>query len=72
VRVKSSIACEHSEPTTIDNLDALVEGGHIVPLDSALSPLYQQAASGEMPPPGSGLPPLPHAELDILACAPKC
>ena len=62
----------HSEqtlarPTTIDDLDSLVRGGHIVPLNSAASPLYRLSASGEMPPPGSVVPPLHRDELDVLA-----
>ncbi|HKO93011.1 MAG TPA: hypothetical protein VJU61_17770 [Polyangiaceae bacterium] len=56
-----------AEPTSIDDLDALVASGHILPLNSSLSPLYQRSASGEMPPPGSGLPALDQAELDVLA-----
>lgn len=56
-----------AEPTTIDDLDALAENGHIVPLNSASSPLYQLSASGEMPPPRLDLPALDQAELDVLA-----
>ncbi|HKO93248.1 MAG TPA: hypothetical protein VJU61_18965 [Polyangiaceae bacterium] len=55
------------EPLAIDDLDALVQGGQLVPLHSAESPLFLRAQSGEMPPSNSGLPPLSQAELDLLA-----
>ena len=55
------------EPLAIDDLDALVRDGQIVPLNSAASPLLARSQSGEMPPPGSARPPLAQADLDMLA-----
>jgi hypothetical protein len=51
----------------IDDLDALVQDGQLVPSNSAASPLFARSRSGEMPPPNSGLPPLTQADLDMLA-----
>jgi hypothetical protein len=53
-------------PQDIDDIDALVRDGYIVPRDSAASPLFQVSARGQMPPMGAREP-LSQADLDVLA-----
>jgi len=54
-------------PDALGALTALVSAGYVVPANAKASPVYQQSASGEMPPPDSGVPPLEQWELDLLA-----
>jgi len=51
----------------IDELDALTENGLLMPLSSANSRILQVMRSGEMPPPGSGPPPVSEVELEFVA-----
>jgi mono/diheme cytochrome c family protein len=51
----------------IDDVDRLVETGRIVPLDPEGSRVVQRMRDGSMPPPESGLPRVPSAEIDIIA-----
>ncbi|MEO8181626.1 MAG: hypothetical protein ABI895_22555 [Deltaproteobacteria bacterium] len=64
----SSLAARElqAEPRALDDLDALVASGQLLPLNSAASPLLQLGASGAMPPPDSGVPPLTQVDLDLL------
>jgi mono/diheme cytochrome c family protein len=50
----------------INDIDALVQAGLIVPGWPEESPLMKVAVSGQMPPTTSGLPPVPDAELRRL------
>ncbi len=51
----------------IEDIERLVETGKIVPLNSADSRVIQRMVRGEMPPAGSGLPPVTGADIDIVA-----
>ncbi len=51
----------------IDDIDALVTAGKIIPMDSANSPVVKRMVRGEMPPPGSGYQPVTEADVDKVA-----
>jgi mono/diheme cytochrome c family protein len=51
----------------IDDIDALVEAGKIVPMNSAGSRVIQRMVRGEMPPPSSPYPPVTAADIDKVA-----
>ncbi len=51
----------------IDDIDQLVTTGKIQPLDSAGSLIVQRMRAAEMPPPESGLGPVPNADIDTVA-----
>ncbi len=50
----------------IDDIDALVKNGKIIPLNSGGSPLVQKIKSGAMPPPSSGYAQLTDADVDKI------
>jgi len=50
----------------IDNIDALVYAGLIVPLNSAASRVVVVMRNGSMPPPSSGLPLVTEADIDTV------
>jgi len=51
----------------IDDIDKLVETGKILPMNSAGSKVIQRMVRGQMPPPGSGYPLVPKADIDLVA-----
>jgi hypothetical protein len=51
----------------IDELELLTDNGLVAPLSSADSRVIQVIRSGEMPPPGSGPPPVSDEEIDFIA-----
>ncbi|HVZ34279.1 MAG TPA: hypothetical protein VG963_17750, partial [Polyangiaceae bacterium] len=51
----------------IDDIEALVQNGKIVPLNSAGSVIIQRMQKGEMPPPTAGLPPVTEADITTVA-----
>ena len=51
----------------IDNSDALVEAGLIVPLNSAASRVVVVMRNGSMPPSASGYPPATESDIEIVA-----
>ena len=52
---------------TIDEIEIMASNGLIQPLSSANSRIVQVMRSGEMPPPGSGPPPVSADEIDFIA-----
>ena len=51
----------------IDNVDALVENGKLVPLDSAASPIVRRMSDGSMPPLNSSGPRPSPRDIDVVA-----
>jgi mono/diheme cytochrome c family protein len=50
----------------IGNLGKMIESGKLEPCRWTDSLIYRRIAKGEMPPPYSGLPPVPARELDVV------
>jgi mono/diheme cytochrome c family protein len=51
----------------IDDIDALVQAGLIVPMSSAASRIIVVMRDGSMPPRSSGLPPVVDWDIDVVA-----
>lgn len=51
----------------INDIDALVAAGLIVPLNSAASRIVVVMRNGSMPPPASGLPAMTEADIQVVA-----
>lgn len=50
----------------VDDIDALIDGGYLIPCRSQASPLVSAIQSASMPPPGSGQPPMSAEQLATL------